>query len=254
MEEVQAGITEICKTAVENRGSLTDEEIEKLENYFERLNELTQQELDIQQQKAESIKQIAVDEANTYEGSLEDYQELSQKWIKTAQEQYDAQVQLAEQNEIEQLALLNKSYDDQNKAHDDYYFEQVNRFKNQKEQAVSEAKEQFEAVNAAYKDGYFERAEILQDWLEKITNYLSKNAKKQNIITNSWMSWSKKRLKTFITIKPSGWHIRISTPNRWRRKTKDILLNSQIFVRHTTPGLMRMYKRNSVPGPLMSLR
>ena len=76
-------------------------------------------------------------------------------------------MQLAEQNEIEQLALLNKSYDDQNKAHDDYYFEQVNRFKNQKEQAVSEAKEQFEAVNAAYKDGYFERAEILQDWLEK---------------------------------------------------------------------------------------
>ena len=173
MEEVQAGITEICKTAVENRGSLTDEEIEKLENYFERLNELTQQELDIQQQKAESIKQIAVDEANTYEGSLEDYQELSQKWIKTAQEQYDAQVQLAEENEIEQLALLNKSYDDQNKAHDDYYFEQVNRFKNQKEQAVSEAKEQFEAVNAAYKDGYFERAEILQGWLEKVKGFSS---------------------------------------------------------------------------------
>ena len=72
----------ICKTAVENRGSLTDEEIEKLENYFERLNELTQQELDMQQQKAESIKQIAVDEANTYEGSLEDYQALSQNGSK----------------------------------------------------------------------------------------------------------------------------------------------------------------------------
>lgn len=186
MEEVQAGITEICKTAVENRGSLTDEEIEKLENYFERLNELTQQELDIQQQKAESIKQIAVDEANTYEGSLEDYQELSQKWIKTAQEQYDAQVQLAEQNEIEQLALLNKSYDDQNKAHDDYYFEQVNRFKNQKEQAVSEAKEQFEAVNAAYKDGYFERAEILQDWLEK-NNELSEQERQETEHHNQLM-------------------------------------------------------------------
>ena len=186
MEEVQAGITEICKTAVENRGSLTDEEIEKLENYFERLNELTQQELDIQQQKAESIKQIAVDEANTYEGSLEDYQELSQKWIKTAQEQYDAQVQLAEENEIEQLALLNKSYDDQNKAHDDYYFEQVNRFKNQKEQAVSEAKEQFEAVNAAYKDGYFERAEILQGWLEK-NNELSEQERQETEYHNQLM-------------------------------------------------------------------
>lgn len=186
MEEVQAGITEICKTAVENRGSLTDEEIEKLENYFERLNELTQQELDMQQQKAESIKQIAVDEANTYEGSLEDYQALSQKWIKTAQEQYDAQVQLAEQNEIEQLALLNKSYDDQNKAHDDYYFEQVNRFKNQKEQAISEAKEQFDEVNTAYKDGYFERAEILQDWLEK-NNELSEQERQETEYHNQLM-------------------------------------------------------------------
>lgn len=192
MEEVQAGITEICKTAVENRGNLTDQEIEKLENYFERLNELTQQELDIQQQKAESIKQIAVDEANTYEGSLEDYQELSQKWIKTAQEQYDAQVQLAEQSEIEQLALLNKSYDDQNKAHDDYYNAQVEKYKLQKEEAVRKAKEQFDAVNTAYKDGYLKRAETLQEWIEK-NDELSKQEQEETERHNQLMDELEKK-------------------------------------------------------------
>ncbi len=171
MEEVQNGITSICKTAAEERRGYTEAEIEQLNEYFETLSELNQQQFDIQQQKAEAMKQIAETEAETHQGSLEEYQTIAQEWINTAQEQYAIQQELAEEAAYNEIALLNQKYGEKATMSNEAYAAEYEAIIAKRDQNIAAAQEEVGAVASAYAEGYAQRSEGLQTFMEEYQTY-----------------------------------------------------------------------------------
>ena len=110
MQAVQDGITTICRKAAEERRGYTAEEITQLDQYFDQLNELTKQQLDVQLRKLETIQNVSIEEANTFEGTSSEYLAQAKKQINTARQQRDAVIDLAEQQYTTEIALLEQAY------------------------------------------------------------------------------------------------------------------------------------------------
>ena len=166
MDEIQAGITQICKTASDERRDYTQEEITQLDEYFEKLRELKNREIEIQNQIQGAITQQAVTNAETFQGSLEEYKVQSQEWISTAQQQADKTIQIIEQSAIEETALLNQKYGEQANMQNEAYATEYNNIIAQKEAKIQEVNAEVAEITKAYANGYWQRSEDNQKFLQ----------------------------------------------------------------------------------------
>lgn len=165
MQRIQDGITAICKLASDERRGYTDQEIIQLDNYFQRLNELQEQQLEVQQLRTEAITQQGVTAAQSFSGSLAEYEAESQRWTATAQEQADKQIKIIEDQTINELALLNQRYGDQANLSNTAYAEEYNALMQRKQERITAAQEEVAKVTGAFSDGYIERADALKEYL-----------------------------------------------------------------------------------------
>lgn len=165
MQEVQDGITTICKTASAERKDYTDQEIQQLDTYFQRLNELNQQQLDIERDKADAIKSQAEYIAKTHSGSLVEYQQKSLEWIKTAQEQADQQTQIINDQTTTELVLLQQAFEDRHEMSQDEYDSRRKEIIEEGQRDIAEAQSIVGEVSSTYLNGYLERADDLREWL-----------------------------------------------------------------------------------------
>ena len=166
MDEIQAGITQICKTASDERRDYTQEEITQLDEYFEKLRELKNREIEIQNQIQGAITQQAVTNAETFQGSLEEYKVQSQEWISTAQQQADKTIQIIEQSAIEETALLNQKYGEQANMQNEAYATEYNNIIAQRDLKIQEANAEVAEITKAYANGYWQRSEDNQKFLQ----------------------------------------------------------------------------------------
>jgi phage-related minor tail protein len=171
MDEIQAGITKICKTASDERRGYTEEEIIQLDEYFKKLRELKDREIAIQQEIAGAITQQAVTNAETFQGSLEEYKVQSQEWIATAQQQAEATINLIEQGTIEEVALLNQKYGEEATMQNEAYATEYNNLMTQKQAKIDAANAEVAEVMSAYAQGYANRANQDGDFYEHIQHY-----------------------------------------------------------------------------------
>ena len=160
MKSIQSGITQISKTASDERRSYTQQEIDQLNNYFDRMRELQEQELEIQQSRGEVLTEIAKTEKEAFEGSYEEYEILSQNWIKTAQEQADAQKQIAENYRIDSLASLKAMYGEKATMDNEEYARAVKAVEDEYTKRVETANKQVAEVSAIYSQGASERIQL----------------------------------------------------------------------------------------------
>lgn len=165
MQEVQDGITTICKTASAERRDYTDQEIQQLDNYFQRLNELNQQQLDIEKDKADAIKDRAEYIAETHSGSLVEYQQKAQEWIQTAQEQADQQTQIINEQTTSELVLLKQAYEDRHEMSQEEYDSRRKEIMEQGQRDIAEAQSIVGEVSNVYLNGYLERADAFRGWI-----------------------------------------------------------------------------------------
>ena len=171
MDEVQKGITEICKTASDERRGYTQEEITQLDEYFKKLRELKNREIEIQQQIASAITQQAVTNAENFQGSLEEYKVQSQEWIATAQKQADATIKLIQDGSIEEIALLNQKYGDEATMQNEAYATEYNNVIAQKQAKIDEANKEVAEIYSIYTKGYAQRADQDGNFYEHIKHY-----------------------------------------------------------------------------------
>ena len=167
MQEVQDGITTICKTAAEERRGYTEQEILQLDEYFAKMREIADAQLAIQEAKSDAIRQQAVNEAQAFKGSLGEYQLTAQEWIKTAQDQADQQISLIEEQTTTELTLLNQKYGNQANMANEAYKAEYDELMARKDASIQAANEEVGAVSSAYQNGYLQRAEHLQAFLDK---------------------------------------------------------------------------------------
>lgn len=180
MDEVQKGITDICKTASDERRGYTQEEITQLDEYFKKLRELKDREIQIQQQIAGAITQQAVTNAETFQGSLDEYKVQSQEWIATAQKQSEQTKQLIEQGTIEEVALLNQKYGEQATMQNEAYATEYNNIMAQKQAKIDVANEEVAKISEAYANGYLERASQNDGFYTKLQEYNKKIEEENN--------------------------------------------------------------------------
>lgn len=157
MKNAQDGITRIVNLASQERRNYTEQEIEKLNEYFQTIHEINQRELEIQQQKSQAIIQIYSQEIQSFNGSVEEYQTMAEQKIKTMQEQRDVELKLIEESSVEQLALLNQRYGDQATMQNEAYAQEYNRIIEQKVANIEQANQEFAAMYEIVTNGYAER-------------------------------------------------------------------------------------------------
>lgn len=168
MDEIQKGITEIVKKASDERRNYTDDEITKLDEYFQKLRETKNRELAIQQEIANAITQQAITSSETFEGSLEEYKVLSQEWLNTAQQQADIEISLIEQRTIEEIALLNQRYREKATLENEEYAREYNAIIANKETAIKEANDEVARIGEIYSNGYTNRGLQNDEFLAKL--------------------------------------------------------------------------------------
>lgn len=179
MQEVQNGITQICKTASEERRDYTQEEITQLDEYFKKLRELKDKELEIQQSISSAIAQQAEQNAQTFQGSLEEYKINSQEWINTAQQQAEAEISLINERTTQEIALLQQRYGEKANLENEEYAKEYNKVIEQKEKLIEQANEQVARVNSIYAQGYLERSSQEEGWYNTLKEYSDKQEKLQ---------------------------------------------------------------------------
>lgn len=170
MREVQNGITEICKRYSDNRKDYTAQEIQQLDEYFQKLRELYDQQLEVEALRAQAVSQQAITAAENFSGTLDEYEELSQRWIATTQEQADNQIKIIEEQSINEIALLNQRYGDQANMSNDAYAEEYNKIIARKEEKLTAVKEEVGLVTSAYQEGYTKQSESLSDYLTHLVD------------------------------------------------------------------------------------
>lgn len=179
MDEVQQGITKICKIASDERREYTQEEITQLDKYFIKLRELNQREIEIQQQISSAITQQAVTNAKTFQGSLEEYKQQSQEWLKTAEEQKAKTIDLINNQTIEEVALLNTRYTTEEEKQSEAYQKEYNNIMEQKQAKINAVNDEIAKISEVYANGYLERGKQEDGWGIKLQEY-NKKAEEEN--------------------------------------------------------------------------
>lgn len=174
MDEIQKGITTICKTASDERRGYTQEEITQLDEYFTKLRELNQREIEIQQQIAGAITQQAVTNAETFKGTLEEYKIQSQEWLKTAEEQKAKTIELINKQTIEEVALLNTRYTTEEEKQSEAYQKEYSRIMEQKQAKIDAANEEVAKISEVYANGYLERASQMMGFILNYRNTIKR--------------------------------------------------------------------------------
>ena len=176
MQEVQDGITLICKTASDERRNYTQEEITQLDEYFKKLRELKDREIEIQQSISSAIAQQAEQAVETFQGNYEELEVLGQEWINTAQQQADAEIALINERTTQEIALLQQRYGDKATLENEEYAREYNKAIEQKEKLIAQANEQVAKVNSAFAEGYLERSQQENGWYNTLKTYTDKQA------------------------------------------------------------------------------
>ena len=186
MKSIQDGITQISKTASDERRAYTQAEIDQLNDYFEKMRELQEKELEIQQSRGDVLTEIAQTEKEAFNGSYEEFVILSQDWIKTAQEQAEVQKQIAENYRIDSLASLKAMYGEKATMDNAEYARAVQAVEDEYNKRVEIANQQVADVTAIYSQGATERIEQDEQFntmLGQVTAKIEETEKKhaQNI-------------------------------------------------------------------------
>ena len=226
MAEIQAGITQICKTASDERRDYTQEEITQLDEYFEKLRELKNREIEIQNQIAGAIAQQAVTNAETFKGTLEEYKIQSQEWLKTAEEQKAKTIELINKQTIEEGVLLKQRYGDQANMQNEAYATEYNKLMEQKQAKIDAANEEVAKISEAYANGYLERASQNDGFYTKLQEYNKKieeeNNRHNDVIQNIEDGNFNKILGINKSIESEGWKHYENQKKIWEEMYKNM--------------------------------
>lgn len=171
MDEVQTEISEIARTATEERRQLTQTEIDRLDELFKKEKELADQQLRAKQEYQNTVKDIATDLVANEQITVEEYEAYAQRYINTAQTVRDETIAAAEQQRTNSLAeyrsligeaegYTEEGYKSFRESQNEWYSEQV-------DSANKTCADTLQIIS----DGYLDRSSALSDYVDKMRGY-----------------------------------------------------------------------------------
>ena len=179
MKSIQNGITQISKNASDERRAYTQQEIDQLNEYFNKMKELQEKELAIQESRGEVLVETARTEKEAFEGTYEEYQVLAQNWIKTVQEQAEQQKTIAENYRIDAIANLKAMYGEKATMDNAEYARAVKAVEDEYNKRIEVANNQVAEVTAIYSEGATSRIKLDESMNSKLQEIATKTEKVQ---------------------------------------------------------------------------
>lgn len=173
LEKVQSDITTITSNAAEERRKLTDEEIGRLDGLFSKMNELSQKEMDNMTQYQQVVSDRAKVLADTHSGSLEEYEDYSQRLIKSAEETKTALIEKADEQCNEQIYLINQKYASVEERESEAYKQEILNAQDKYTTSVEMATKECSDTLGIIQKGYVDRATELQSYNEAMNGLKS---------------------------------------------------------------------------------
>lgn len=168
MKSVQDGITLICKTASAERRDYTQEEIQQLEQYFEKLRELNEQQLAIEQAIMDAVVVQAERQAEAMDISAKEYEQAAYDWIATAQEQAEKQISIIEEQCNQEIALLQQKHTQNGILNEEAFNADIEAAEQRKEARISAVQSEVASLYEQYSAGYGELTS-LNEWYTTVT-------------------------------------------------------------------------------------
>lgn len=174
MDSVQSEITEICRLAAEKRGELTEGEVQRLEELFQTMHSLSEQELALEQSKQGVVTSQAEALNNAAGISLDEYTQRAQTLTNTAEQTRTSVINKAYEQYTEEVALLDlRLKNDKNysqKEHDQAVAAADKKY----QAAIAAANKEASDTLAILEKGYLDRAEALKSGNETLTQINAK--------------------------------------------------------------------------------
>lgn len=165
MDAVQTEISEIARLASEERRELTDSEIQRLDELFQKMRDMSQQELDFYKARQDVVLDQAKALSEASNLTAEEYEDMSARIIKAASEETEAVKEKAYEQYANQVAL-NKSLLGTKEEYNEEWLEQANAAALADYQiAVDNAEQKYADVLGIEQEGYFNLSQELQDYL-----------------------------------------------------------------------------------------
>ncbi|MEG2412562.1 MAG: hypothetical protein RSA29_17205 [Clostridium sp.] len=180
MDSVQSEITEIARTATNERRSLTESEIQRMDELFAEMQKLTQRELEIQAAYQQVVQDRAQVLADTHTGTIEEYQTYSQTLINSAEETKQAVIAKSDEQCTEEIALINAKYQALGTMGSDAYNAEIEAANNKYISLVETANKECGDTLSIIQEGYANRATELKNY----TN-LESELRNQEVIANA---------------------------------------------------------------------
>lgn len=168
MDSVQREITGIARGAADERRELTGGEIQRLDELFKKMHELSEQELAIEEAKQGVVttQAKALNEASGI--SLDEYTERSKQLANSAEETRTAVIDKAYEQYTEEVALLDlrlqTDKDYSKKQHD----EDVKAAEKSYQSAIDAANKEAGETLKILQQGYYDRADVLKESTKKL--------------------------------------------------------------------------------------
>ena len=167
MDAVQTEISEIARLASEERRELTDSEIQRLDELFQKMRDMSQQELDFYKARQDVVLDQAKALSEASNLTAEEYEDMSARIIKAASEETEAVKEKAYEQYANQVAL-NKSLLGTKEEYNEEWLEQANAAALADYQiAVDNAEQKYADILGIEAEGYSQRSEFYQDFVDR---------------------------------------------------------------------------------------
>lgn len=168
MDAVQSEITEIARTATEERRQLTETEIQRLQDLFTQMRQLTEQELAYQQAYQDAVKSSAETLASTHSGTAEEYATSAQKIINSAVQTRDAVVEKAYSQMIETNAINKQLVGTSEQYTQEWYNQQAQAAQQRYQQAVTDANRESADTLNIIQQGFAQRMNAANEYFANV--------------------------------------------------------------------------------------
>ena len=167
MDAVQTEISEIARLASEERRELTDSEVQRLDELFQKMRDLSKQELEFYQGRQDVVLDQAKALSEASNLTAEEYEDMSARIIKAASEETEAVKEKAYEQYANQVAL-NKSLLGTKEEYNEEWLEQANAAALADYQiAVDNAEQKYADILGIEAEGYSQRSEFYQDFVDR---------------------------------------------------------------------------------------
>lgn len=167
MDAVQTEISEIARLASEERRELTDSEVQRLDELFQKMRDLSKQELEFYQRRQDVVLDQAKALSEASNLTAEEYEDMSARIIKAASEETEAVKEKAYEQYANQVAL-NKSLLGTKEEYNEEWLEQANAAALADYQiAVDNAEQKYADILGIEAEGYSQRSEFYQDFVDR---------------------------------------------------------------------------------------